>query len=147
MTSSATLEPLPSTKTKSLGDRAAKSTLSFLKRFCLHHFPNRAPDARIPYRQSDAAKALGVAQGYLSDVWNEKKKPGFAIVVGLAYASGAGLQEITGIRPNLEPKHPFSTLSPDAAVATAAAEASHWGSNERPSGTTPAATPVRKPRR
>lgn len=142
----ATLEPVPY-KTISLDERAAENVRRFLVSYALHYFPNRAPDARLPYRAEEVAKSLGVARGFVSDVWNGKKKAGFAFVVGLSHATGATFEEITGIRPPLKPRYPYSAFQPDSKVAADAAAEAMWGTHDRPSGTTRAATSVRPPRR
>lgn len=113
----------------------------------MHHFPDRRPDARIPYRQKELAKLLDVTPSYLSDVWNERKAPGYAMVFGLSQLSGTSVHDITGLRIPLRPKYPFTLAPHDDRLAAAAFQEAEWAQNERPSGALRATSPVRTTRK
>lgn len=134
-------------KTKSLPEPAVIATRRFLRAFVRYHFPDRRPDAQIPYRAEIAAKAIGIERGTLSGIYTGAKKAGFNVVWGLAHASGASFEEITGLRPPPRPPYPFSAYSTDESVAQAALEEASFDPHERSSGTSRAATPIRPPRR
>lgn len=132
-----TLEVVP---TKSIEEKIARHIRVFLRKFVAVHFSD--PDKPSGINQEKARKVLGISQGYLSDLLNDKKSPSLNVVLGLRDATGASFEEITGHRPPLQPRYPLSLLTSDrAAVEEAVREGK---AHERQSGTHQSALPVRR---
>jgi transcriptional regulator with XRE-family HTH domain len=82
-------------RTKSVDDKTAERIRNFLRRVVFAWFPD--PTKKNGVNQTDAAKALRISQGYISDLFNkdkEHKKPGLALVLRLREATGASFEEI-----------------------------------------------------
>lgn len=133
-----TIEGVP---TKSVEEKIAKRIRVFLKKFVAVHFTD--PDKPSGIDQAKARHALGISQGYLSDLLNDKKSPSLNVVLGLREATGASFEEITGHKPPLRPRYPLSLLASDPASIDEAVREGR--AHERPSGTSPAA--IKRPSR
>lgn len=131
------LEEVP---TKSVGEVIAKRVRQFLRAFVGRHCYD--PSKPSGKDQGKASRILGISQGYISDLMNNKKTPNLRVIIALREATGASFEEITGHRAPLHPRFPMGLLaSDDSGVADAVEEGLR---HERASSSGPAAPRIKR---
>ena len=99
-----------------------RSITLFLRSWLLKYFPS--PKTETGFHGTNAAKAIGLSQGYISQIGRRipEKAPGIGAVIKIRDVSGASWEEITGHRAPLDPRYPFSVIPYGFELAVSAAD-------------------------